>query len=272
MTTRFFVPAVFCLCLFVVQPTVAQESPSDMVLIPAGEFWQGRVYYTLIDELGMLARARMDDLPSHQVYLDAFLIDKYEVTNGDYLRFVEATKHRKPFHWVGGKIPDKQEKFPVYNVSWDDASAYCSWAGKRLPTESEWEKAARGGTDRKRFPWGDQLATNGGGGRGGGGGTKLAHYGWADGPVAVGTYAPNGYGVYDMVGNIAEWVNDWYQQNYYSVSPDKNPPGPASGLYRIVRGNAWNADDDRHLAVNYRNFSEQGTRTVTIGFRCAKTP
>jgi iron(II)-dependent oxidoreductase len=232
-----------------------------MVQIAAGEFWQGRVYYTLIDELGMLARARIDDLPAHLVHLDAFYIDKNEVTNLDYLRFTEAKGHRKPFHWVGGKVPNGEETFPVYNVSWDDANAYCTWAAKRLPTESEWEKAARGGTDRKRYPWGDQLAS---------GGKKLAHYGWPEGPVAVGTYPPNAYGLYDMVGNIAEWVSDWYAQNYYSVSPDQNPKGPASGMYRVVRGNAWNGDDDRHLAVNYRNFSDAATRTVTIGFRCAK--
>jgi iron(II)-dependent oxidoreductase len=259
------------LCFFAAIPFLSQEAPAGMALIPAGEFWQGRVYYTLIDELGMLARARMDDIPAHVVQLDAFYIDKNEITNTDFLRFVEATSHRKPFHWVGGKIPPSQEKFPVYNVSWDDAKAYCGWVGKRLPTESEWEKAARGGTDRKRFPWGDQLAP-GGGGRGGAGGTapKLAHYGYPEGPVAVGSFPPNSYGVYDMVGNIAEWVADWYEQNYYSVSPERNPAGPASGLYRVVRGNAWNADDDRHMAVNYRNFSEAATRTVTIGFRCAK--
>ncbi len=263
---------VLIAALVVPLPFFAQNTPSDMAPVPAGEFWQGRVYMTLIDELGMLARARMDDLPAHQVYLDAFSIDKYETTNADYLRFTESSKHRKPYHWVGGKIPANEEKFPVYNVSWDDAVAYCTWAGKRLPTESEWEKAARGGKDRLRFPWGDDLVAGGGGARGarGGGGAKAAHYGWPEGPVAVGSFPPNGYGIYDVVGNIAEWVNDWYAQNYYSVSPDRNPQGPAKGMYRVVLGNAWNGDDERHLAVHYRNFAEPETRTVTIGFRCAK--
>lgn len=240
-----------------------------MALIPAGEFWQGRTYVTLIDELGMLARARMDDFPAHLIYLDAFHIDKTEVTNADYSRFTQATSREKPYHWVGGKVPTGQEKFPVYNVTWDDASAYCTWAGKRLPTESEWEKAARGGTDKLRFPWGDQI-TQGGGGRGGGGGTKLAHYNWPEGPVSVASYAANGYGLYDVVGNVSEWVADWYAQNYYSVSSERNPKGPTTGLYRVIRSGSWNLDDERHLAVSYRNFADPATRTVTIGFRCAK--
>jgi formylglycine-generating enzyme len=272
MCRTFFAASVILATLVVASPFVAQEAPPNMALVPAGEFWQGRVYMTLIDELGMLARARMDDLPAHQVSLDAYYIDKYEVTNADYLRFTDAAKHRKPYHWVGGKVPAGEEKYPVYNVSWDDAVGYCTWAGKRLPSEAEWEKAARGGQDRLRFPWGDALVAGGASGaRGGGGGAaKAAHYGWPEGPVAVGGFPPNGFGIYDVVGNIAEWVHDWYAQNYYSVSPDRNPQGPAKGMYRVVRGNAWNADDERHLAVNYRNFAEPETRTVTIGFRCAK--
>jgi len=258
---------LICFLLFSVQ----EAQPPGMALIPAGEFWQGRVYMTLSDELGMLARARMDDLPAHQVDLDAFYIDKYEVTNSDFARFVDETGHRKPYHWIGGKIPAGEEKFPVYNVSWFDAKDYCAWQAKRLPTEAEWEKAARGGTDRLRFPWGDQLVPAAAeGARGGRGGKKMAHYGWPEGPVAVGSFPPNGYGMYDIVGNIAEWTNDWYAQNYYSISPERNPQGPAKGMYRVVRGNAWNGEDERHLAVNYRNFAEPETRTVTIGFRCAK--
>jgi formylglycine-generating enzyme required for sulfatase activity len=190
----------------------------------------------------------MDDMPAHLVHLDAFSIDKYEITNSDYSRFTQATGYRKPYHWLKGIVPSGEEKFPVYNVSWDDATAYCTWAGKRLPTESEWEKAARGNTDRLRYPWGDQLAPNAAGGArgaapsgargGGGGGTRMAHYGYPEGPIAVGSFPPNGYGIYDMVGNIAEWVQDWYAQNYYSVSPERNPQGPSKGLYRVVRGNA----------------------------------
>jgi formylglycine-generating enzyme required for sulfatase activity len=318
----------------------AQEPPSGMALVPAGEFWQGRVYRTLIEELDMIARARIDDVPAHLVYLDAFYIDKYEASNADYAKFVEATGHAKPYFWIGGQVPAGKEKWPVYDVSWDDATAYCSWAEKRLPTESEWEKAARGGTDKLRFPWGDALlmppargrgaapvasaappskddpggtsalaqavsaappskddpggtsalaqppAANtepargrgtppptqaGGGRRGGGVGTKMAHYGVSDGPLQVGSFPPNAFGIYDMVGNVGEWVQDWYDPNYYAVSPDRNPKGPKTGRYRVWRGDTWAATDERNLAVNYRQFDWQSDRTVTVGFRCAKS-
>jgi formylglycine-generating enzyme required for sulfatase activity len=316
----------------------AQEPPPGMALVPAGEFWQGRVYRTLIEELDMIARARIDDLPAHVVYLDGFYIDKYEITNADYMKFVQATSHVKPFFWIDGQVPAGKEKWPVYDVSWDDATAYCRWAGKRLPTESEWEKAARGGTDKLRFPWGDALllpprgrgaapavasaappskddpggtsalaqasaapprkddpggtsalaqtppttpepargrgtppAQGGGGRRGGGVGTKMAHYGVSDGPLPVGSFPPNAFGIYDMVGNVGEWVEDWYDPNYYAVSPDRNPKGPKTGKYRVWRGDTWAATDERNLAVNYRQFDWQTDRTVTVGFRCAKS-
>jgi formylglycine-generating enzyme required for sulfatase activity len=309
----------------------AQEPPPGMALVPAGEYWQGRIYRTLIEELDMHARARIDDLPAHLVYVDAFFIDKFEVSNAEYLKFVEGTARTKPWHWRGGKYPEGKDKFPVYNVSWDDAAAYCGSVGMRLPTEAEWEKAARGGTDRLRYPWGDQLlaplpsrrgggppnagtaataapnrddpgaaapdpasaapnrddpgtaapaapqargaapAVPVGGRRGGGVGTKMAHYGVADGPVAVGSYPPNAFGIFDMVGNVGEWVQDWYSVNYYSISPERNPKGPESGMYRVIRGDTWAATDERNLAVNYRQFGWQTTQAPTIGFRCAQS-
>lgn len=313
-----------------VSAALSQEPPAGMALVPAGEYWQGRVYRTLIEELDMHARARIDDLPAHVVYLDAFLIDKNEITNTEYQKFAEATGRAKPWQWRRGNIPQGKEKFPVYNVNWEDATAYCAWAGKRLPTESEWEKAARAGTDRLRYPWGDQLLAplpgrrgggpaaqqtavaapnrddpgtavpepsaapnrddpgtaapaapqpargapppaQGGGRRGGGVGTKMAHYGVADGPMPVGSFPPNAYGIFDMVGNIGEWVQDWYAVNYYSVSPERNPQGPATGQYRVIRGDTWAATDERNLAVNYRQFGWQTTQAPTVGFRCARS-
>src|SRR6266540_1896141 len=174
--------------------------PGDIVQIPAGEFWMGRTHNWLVDELGMHLRPRLDDQPAHLVYLDAYWIDKYEVTNQDYARFVQATGHRKPFHWIGGKVPSGQEKFPVYNVSWDDAAAYCRFAGKRLPTEAEWERAARGGIEKAMFPWGDGLGLSGRRGAEGSDSeapsrSKRARYGFPNGPAPVGSYAPNGFGV-----------------------------------------------------------------------------
>jgi len=261
---------LFVVLLAVVQlPALNGQAPADTVVIPAGEFWMGRQHMWLIDELGMHLRLRLDDQPSHLTFVNDFYIDKYEVTNEKYARFVQATSRRKPFHWVGGKLPQGAEQLPVYNVSWDEADAYCKWEGKRLPTEAEWEKAARGGSDKvTMYPWGDQL--NPGGGRGAAPAAKPAHFGFPNGPTKVGSYPPNGYGVYDMIGNVAEWTADWYQRTYYSVSPEKNPPGPESGIYRVFRGSSWSDADERILGVHYRNFTNPELRTNVLGFRCAK--
>ena len=180
------------------------------------------------------------------IALPAYWMDQYEVTNENYARFAEATGRRKPFHWIGGKIPPGQEKFPVYNVTWDDAVAYCTFLGKRLPTVAEWERAARGGVEKTMFPWGNELEAQGRRQAGGGEQSesrqepaKRARYGYPNGAVPVGSYAPNGFGLYDVVGNVWEWVSDWYEQYYYSVSPEKNPQGPDTGLYRVIRGGGW---------------------------------
>jgi len=249
-----------------------------MVQIPPGEFWMGRTFNWLLDELGMHLRPRLDDQPGHLVYLDSYWMDKYEVTNENYARFAEATSRRKPFHWIGGKIPPGQEKFPVYNVTWDDAVAYCTFLGKRLPTEAEWERAARGGVEKTMFPWGNELEAQGRRQAGGGEQSesrqepaKRARYGYPNGAVPVGSYAPNGFGLYDVVGNVWEWVSDWYEQYYYSVSPEKNPQGPDTGLYRVIRGGGWSDYDERILALHYRNFTNSDLPSNTVGFRCAKS-
>jgi len=263
-------------------PSLAQKPTSqepteqvepELIFIPAGEFWLGRVHRNLLDELNWRARPRMDDQPAHLVYIDSFHIDQYEVTNEGYAAFIEATGREGPYHWVEGEIPVDQDRFPVYNVNWAEASAYCRWAGKRLPTEAEWERAARGGLDRKRYSWGDdfQVAdtlpdeeSRGIGPR------RLAHTGWPDGPVEVGSLPPNGFGMYDATGNVSEWVEDWYERGYYAVSPDENPLGPTQGIYRVFRGGSWGDTDNRMLTVNYRNYTKPSLRTVTLGFRCAK--
>src|SRR5438445_4160183 len=155
MKKRLIFTILCCVCA--VLPAAAQTAaPESMVLIPAGKFWMGRTFAIFLDSGDLLARDKMDDRPANNVYVDAFYIDKYEVTNADYARFVQAKGARPPWHWPEGQIPKGEEKFPVANVNWYEATDYCKWSGKRLPTEAEWEKAARGGLDRNRYAWGDK--------------------------------------------------------------------------------------------------------------------
>ncbi|PYS52602.1 MAG: hypothetical protein DMG13_15840 [Acidobacteria bacterium] len=267
-------------CVCAALPAAAQTAaPEGMALVPAGKFWMGRTFSIFLDSGDLLARDKMDDRPANNVYLDAFSIDKYEVTNTDYARFVEATGARPPWHWPQGKIPNGEEKFPVYNVNWFEATDYCKWAGKRLPTEAEWEKAARGGLDRNHYAWGDdtidksneqallspQSALRNSA-------TPVPATLGRPRPNPVGSFAPNGYGLYDIIGNVMEWTNDWYDNNYYPFMPKRNPRGPETGRYKSVRGAGF-ADQGGHgeeKLVDYRNFSDPDTRMTTIGFRCAK--
>ncbi len=268
------------LCSLPATPGAAQNSSSvdvpGMSPVPAGEFWMGQTHIWLRSALEWTERARLDAHPAHVVELDAFYIDKYEITNTEYALFAGSTNHGKPWHWVGGQIPQGQEKWPVYNVSWYDAEAFCSWAGKRLPTEAEWEKAARGGLDRKLYPWGDEFGPKPGGRFGDGAvrnGPKMAHYGFPNGPAAVGSYPANAYGLYDMIGNVWEWTADWYGRNYYTETPSANPKGPDTGTYKVIRGAGWG--DEEHtptrstMSVFYRNYTNPDSGTSTIGFRCA---
>jgi iron(II)-dependent oxidoreductase len=237
-------------------------APEGMVLVPAGKFWMGRADLMFQDSIDVVPRAKMDDIPANNIHLDAFYIDKYEVTNTDYARFLEATGARPPWHWLQGKIAEGEERLPVNNVNWFEATDFCKWAGKRLPTEAEWEKAARGGLDRKHFPWP---------------GGEPAGFG-ATVPAAVsrlkaspvGSFPPNGYGLHDMVGNVMEWTNDWYDPDYYPFMPKQNPKGPEAGLYKSVRGGGWADGTGENLANWYRNFTDPELRDLTIGIRCAK--
>jgi len=197
-------------------------SPIDgapMVLIPAGEFQMGS------NDGGD------SEKPVHTVYLDAFYMDVYEVTNARYKKFMDATGHKAPAYWSNSKFNSPDQ--PVVSVSWHDAKAYCDWAGKRLPTEAEWEKAARGGLVGRKYPWGDNLTHDDANYSGTGGKDT-----WEK-PAPVGSFAPNGYGLYDMAGNVWEWCADWYDIGYYAKSPRGNPTGPSSGTYRVLRGGSW---------------------------------
>lgn len=224
----------------------------EMVLIPEGPFIRG-------SEVG-----GFDEQPERIIYLDAFLIDRFEVTNYQYAEFVAATGHRKagpPSRYAKNMERMRGPNQPVVYVSWDDADAYCRWKGKRLPTEAEWEKAMRG-TDGRIWPWGNM--------------TDLGASNWArinDGyevTAPVGTFQRDRspYGVMDGAGNVMEWVADWYQENAYEESNDKNPRGPEFGVFKVLRGGGYTSTGS-DLRVTSRSKMVPDFRDETIGFRCA---
>ncbi len=230
--------------------TITGDDGAPMVLIPAGEFQMGDAFN----------EGRDYELPVHTVYVDAFYMDVYEVTNARYHKFMDETGHEAPGYWDDPDFnaPDQ----PVVGVSWHDATAYAEWAGKRLPTEAEWEKAARGGLIGKRYPWGDEITHDDANYRGTGGKDI-----WAEQTAPVGSFAPNGYGLYDMAGNVWEWCADWYDGNYYSISPERNPMGPGSGTYRVLRGGSWRSTPDT-LRAAFRTNNDPTATDSHLGFRC----
>ena len=217
-----------------------------MVFVAAGEFPMGS------------NDGDSDEKPVHTVYLDAFWIDKYEVTNAQYKHCVAAAAC-KPWdlavvsRWNG----DRQ---PVLGVDWEDARAYCQWVGGRLPTEAEWEKAARG-TDGRTYPWGNDWDAG-----------KLNSTGTGPGRTTdLGSY-PGGaspYGALDMAGNVWEWVADWYDEGYYGRSPARNPTGPDSGTSRVLRGGSWGKGSDFARCAYCSGLAPNG-RSGSVGFRCAR--
>jgi formylglycine-generating enzyme required for sulfatase activity len=228
-------------------PTFIGKDGAEMVLIPAGEFEMG-------------SNDSSGEKPMHTVYLDAFYIDKYEVTNAQYKKFIDETSHRKPGYWKEPNYDAPNQ--PVVDVSWDDAKAYADWAGKRLPTEAEWEKAARGGLRGKSYPLGDTLTHDDANYDGTGGQDQWSY------TSPVGSFSPNGYGLYDMAGNVWEWCADWYDKNYYANSPRQNPMGPSSGQYRVYRGGSWNTSNPDNIRVSNRDYEIRAFSN--IGFRCVK--
>jgi formylglycine-generating enzyme required for sulfatase activity len=202
----------------------------------------------------------------HDVYLDDYYIDKYEVTNRQYKAFCDATGRQYPpdpdFLGFPRDLEDMPDH-PVVMVTWEDASAYARWAGKRLPTEAEWEKAARG-TDGRIFPWGNRGAHNR---------CNFQDSGCPGRTAKVGSY-PTGvspYGAMDMAGNVWEWCNDWYDGSYPLSSPHNNPQGPASGKQRVVRGGAWNSGVGQ-ICCAVRGYQTPSSRMNSFGFRCAWSP
>ena len=220
-----------------------EKDSSVMMLIPAGSFWRG-----------IKEGTTHHDAPLHKVYLKSYYIDKSEVTNSQYATFLKETGYRPPLHWNDPRFNDPM--FPVVGLRWKHAVAYAEWAGKRLPTEAEWEKAARGGLDVMKYPWGDDI------------GTEFANFHSMQ-ATPVASYSPNGYGLFDMAGNVWEWCVDYYGANYYNISPLSNPPGPKEGRNRIIRGGAFNTSGQA-LMCGHRHYYDPELSMYMIGFRCVK--
>lgn len=250
-------------------PTQAQTNiktkinPKDgavMVCIPEGEFIMGN---TQADIAAMMRENEISrrywfapEQPQHRVYLDGYWIYKYEVTVAQYRKFCKATGHNMPASPRWGW----KDNHPIINVSWNDATAYANWAGVRLPTEAQWEKAARG-TDGRKFPWGNKWDAS-----------KCANSVniRLRGPKPVGSYPGDisPYGAHDMAGNVCEWCADWFDKKYYGKSPRRNPTGPASGQVRALRGNSWGGGYVFGFRVAGRSMGTPGENRGPHGFRC----
>ncbi|MBN2499068.1 MAG: formylglycine-generating enzyme family protein [Deltaproteobacteria bacterium] len=241
------------------------QAPPGMVLVPAGPFWLG------CDEPSD-SECRKDERPGRRIQLDAFFIDRHEVTVEDYRACVRAGACRPPRKSATFKYRytwDRADRsaHPVNNISWYKANAYCGWAGKRLPTEAEWEKAARGEKPRL-YPWGDARADcrhtimdDGGDGCG------------RDAPAPVCSLAAghSPYGLCDMAGNVAEWVADRYASDAYRRAPERNPAGPSSGRKRVLRGGSYDDARRRMLRCSARRAADPDDVSSTYGFRCARS-
>ena len=233
----------------------SETAPENMVLVPAGEFSMGTDNrdgsdFNQRDNVPLVSN---DARPRHTAKTGAFWIDKTEVSNAQYQKFVAATGIAPPPHWIGGQIPKNQENFPVTHVNWFEASAYAKWAGKRLPTEIEWEKAARG-TDGRNFPWGNNYE-----------GGRLN--GNSDGPREVGKFAAGAspYGALDMAGNVFEWTASWFDG--YPGAPTKQPD--FGRTLKVVRGGGWMSGNTLSQTW-YRSVNRPSSRIMWVGFRCVK--
>jgi formylglycine-generating enzyme len=251
--------------------------------IPAGDFLMGA------------SDAGEDERPVHRIHVGEFLIGRFPVTQDEYARFIRATGHPAPdvrepplvasgsdalfrglasrYAWREGGPPDGHGSHPVVLVRYEDAAAYCRWlAGEsgqpvRLPTEAEWERAARGGLEGLKYPWGNDIDPSRG--------NFLIDSAskWQRGTRTTGTYPPNAYGLYDIAGNVWEWVSDWYGRDYYATGEAVDPKGPGAGTQRIVRGGSWVNDDVSMLRCAYRHNVPPDTYAYSIGFRivCLET-
>ena len=240
------------------KPSTAPSLPAEivghdgasMVLIPSGEFTMGS------------DKGDDDEQPVHRVFLDSYYIDKFEVTNGRFAKFVEAIQSEPPWGFGDRETPVVQADQPVRWVNWMEAIGYCLWVGKRLPTEAEWEKAARG-TDGRIYPWGNDLPT-----------PAQAVFGLNEGaetvsPIGHREKGQSPYGVQDLAGNLYEWTIDWYDEEYYKKIPAINPHGPAEGTTKVQRGGSYTNTPYR-LRSTFRTKGDPAEHEPNVGFRCAQ--
>jgi formylglycine-generating enzyme required for sulfatase activity len=240
----------------VVQPSaeITGKDGAPMVLVPAGEFTMGS------------DKGDDDEAPVHRVYVDTFYLDKFEVTNGRFAKFVEAIQSEPPWGFSDKDTPVTHADRPVRWVSWMDAMGYCLWAGKRLPTEAEWEKAARG-TDGRIYPWGNEVPT-----------PTHAVFGLKEGgdetvsPIGNRDKGRSAYGAHDLAGNLYEWVMDWYAEDFYinfAKSPAINPRGPIEGTAKVQRGGSY-INNPYRLRSSFRTKGGPTEQDPNVGFRCAQ--
>lgn len=245
------IAGLWLLSLLLMSTNAIGQQEAVMILIPGGEYTMGK---DINNDMGFS--------PSHTVKVDSFFIDPYEVTNWEYLRFCRATGYRMPEFWntdvfkSGEKFPDH----PVVGVTHGDAQKYAEWAGKRLPTEAEWEYASRGGLTEKDYPNGNEWNKER---------VKQDGTGWKNFIEPVGSHEPNGYGLFDMSGNVWEWVADRYSETYYQVRDYDNPIGPKKGSNNVIRGGSWHSGA-MCKKVYYRKGLISTWCDFSVGFRCVK--
>jgi iron(II)-dependent oxidoreductase len=240
---------LFLLALALCNFGVSQKPEDAMVLIPAGEFTMGKNTST-----------PSDWQPEHKVKVNSFYMDKWEVNNQQYYSFCVATKNPLPQFWGMKEFKSGLDfpNYPVVGVSFFDAEKYARWAGKRLPTEAEWEYAARGGLINKNYPFGDQIDS-----------TKVNYGKKYKGILEVGSFKPNDFGLYDITGNVWEWTSDFYSGDYYASSPVENPKGPERGRFKVIRGGSWHSGA-MCIQSFYRNGLSPSWVDFAVGFRCVK--
>jgi len=241
----------------------AKSIPENMVLIPAGEFIMGS---NRIDtdakavQYGSRKPWFANESPERKVSLKEFYIDRTEVTNAAYSKFIAAASRKAPANWPQGKVPEGKGDFPVTSVSWFDAAEYCKWRGARLPSEQEWEKAARG-TDGRIFPWGDDFDLK-----------KVNTLGKYGGTTAVGKFSEGAspYGVLDMAGNVIEWTADWYGQYPGNTYDDKD----YGERFKVLRGGGWGGIGHYtmqvYVSAPFRSIADPKGAYNDVGFRCVK--